>query len=258
MRKKSYGVFESMRCFKGRIVFFDEHIKRLKCSCGKISIQFPYGPEEIRKEIAESVKVSGLKDAYVRLALFRLGEKTEESLIVKKYTPFTSKKYNQGFSADIAKRIQDYPRLARIKSTDRQTYESAFMQAKKAGFDEALIFNRKGYACEATRSNIFLVKGSQLVTPLLECGCLDGITRKAICCIAAENNIKVSQGSFSAQEILNADEAFLTNSLMGVMPLVSVGKRLIGKGKPGKLTKFFISRYRSLLKHENKKDKITF
>ena len=257
MKNNCRGVFESMRYYNGRIVYFDEHLKRLKRSCRLLSMEFPYSLGKLRREVASEVKAICLKDAYVRLTLSKQGEKIVKEYVVKKYLPFRPDKYSQGYRAEIAKFKQNNLCLARIKTIERRIYESAFSRAKKNGLDEAIILNSRGYICEATRSNIFLVKADQLVTPRLECGCLKGITRKVIFDIGLKYNIKISQGSFTVEEMLAADEAFLTNSLMGVMPLVSVSGTPIAKGRPGKLTKLFIKKYGSILINGREEDKIT-
>jgi len=130
-------------------------------------------------------------------------------------------------------------------------YQLSLGQAQDKGFDEALILNSRGFIAEAARSNIFLVKGDALFTPTLSCGCLAGITRKVVFDLAKRNNIKIYEGRFILKDLYEADEAFLTNSLMGVMPLVAVEKHLIKKGLRGKITGYFIKKYNSLLKNGN-------
>ena len=251
------GVFESMRCYHGKVVYFDEHLNRLKRSCRKLRIKFPFSLENLREEILQQVKASGLRDAYVRLTLRAQGNETHKEIIIKKYTAPALNKYTSGFKADISGVRQNNPCLARIKTVNRQAYETAFELAKKRGFDEALIFNHGDYLCEATRSNVFLVFGRQIVTPQLKCGCLEGIVREVIFDLAAKYGIRIYEGKLSLEDMLSADEAFLTNSLMGVMPLVSVCGKPIANGKSGKLTKLFIKKYRVFLKNGSKEDKIT-
>ncbi len=136
--------------------------------------------------------------------------------------------------------------LAQLKCTSRLLYERAQEEAKAKGFNEAIILNKKGNLAEASRANIFFVLRHELFTPALLCGCLNGITRKAIMDLAKIYKIKVNEGNFLPQALLGSDEAFLTNSLIGVMPLRKIGKKKIGRGK-NKLTQFFRQKYLQLL-----------
>jgi branched-subunit amino acid aminotransferase/4-amino-4-deoxychorismate lyase len=122
-------------------------------------------------------------------------------------------------------------------------------EAKNKSFDEAIILNNRGFIAEGSRSNIFLVKDNRIFTPALECGCLDGITRRVIFDLAQKHNLKIQGGNFTPQDLRESDEAFLSNSLIGVMPAVSVDKYPIGKGRVGRITKFFMSKYHLLLKN---------
>jgi len=135
-----------------------------------------------------------------------------------------------------------------LKTTNRIFYDLSLKEARDKGFDEAIILNSRGIIAEASRSNIFWVKDKELFTPGLECGCLDGITRKAVFDLAKKYNFKIYTGNFTLQDLYTCDEAFLTNSLWGIMPLAVIEKETIGKGKCGKLTRFFIEKYNSLLK----------
>lgn len=244
-----WGVFETMRADNKKIVYFDAHLKRIKNSCRLINIRFPYGLNKFKKIIAEAVKICQEKDAYLRLSLWK-SEKTTDILIsVKKYQPYPAGKYKKGFSAYISSfRQNENSFLAKIKTANYLFYQLAYQEAKKKCFDEAIILNQRGYLCEGSRSNIFLVKDNSLCAPALECGCLDGITRKVIIDLAKKDKIKFYAGKFTIQDLYEADEAFLTNSLMGVMPLASVDNKLIGRGKWGKITRLFMHKYNLLLK----------
>jgi branched-subunit amino acid aminotransferase/4-amino-4-deoxychorismate lyase len=243
------GLFETMRSYNHRIVYLDSHLKRLKSSCSYIGLGMPYSLDRIKGIIKETVKINGLQDAYVRLTLWKQDKGTAVAVITKEFKPYPASKYNKGFSAQISRlRQSEYYLLAKIKSTSRISYELSFKEAKDKGFDEAIILNNRGNIAEASRSNIFLVKNKGIFTPSLECGCLDGITRKVIFDLAKKHKIALCQGNLTIQDLCSAHEAFLTNSLIGIMPLTSIEHKIIGKGKCENLTKFLISKYNSLLK----------
>jgi len=242
------GLFETMRSYENKIVYFDEHLKRLKSSSKLLGIQFPYTLMQLKNIIRRLVRINNLKDAYVRLTLWKNESGTDTLIIARRYNPCPREKYRKGFSAMVCELRQGEPFLANMKTTNRILYELSFKEAALKGFDEAIILNNLGYVSEAARSNIFLVKDKDIFTPSLSCACLDGITRRVVFALAEKSKIKISEGKFRLKDLYSADECFLTNSLMGVMPLVSVERRMIGKGRLGSLTKFFIASYAKLLK----------
>lgn len=245
----SWGLFETMRSYNNKIVYFDKHLKRIKNSCSFITLKFSYSLRELKKIIKKAVKINGFRDAYLRLTLWKSEDGTNILIIVKKYNPCTLRKYKQGFHACIYPLRQNVNSfLTRLKTTNHLSYQLASLYAKKRRFEEALILNNRGYIAEGSRSNIFWVKNNALFTPRLECGCLDGITRQVIFDLAKKYNIKVYEGNFIVQDLYKADEAFLTNSLIGVMPLTSLEKKTIGLNKCGKTTQFFIKKYNCLLR----------
>ena len=243
-----WGLFETMRSYKNKIIYFDQHIKRILDSCRLICINPPYPAAKLKSIIAETISINGFKDSYVRLTLSKSGKSTVTHVTAKKYTPYAQGVYRRGFSTCVTNFRQDADSLfSRLKTTSRISYELALTEAKKKGFDEGLILNNNGYIAEGTRSNIFLVKEKMLFTPSVSCGCLEGITRRVIFVLAGKYKINIREGNFTIQDLYNAQEAFLTNSLMGVMPLSAVEKEKIGKGGTG-LAKFFIEKYNSMLK----------
>jgi len=244
-----WGLFETMRAYKDRIVYFSAHLERIKSAAKIIDLRFPYPLPKLKALIKKAVAMSAFGDAYVRVTLAKSEKGTDISLIIKEYEPYSLQKYRKGFQAGVSSLRQSESALAQLKTTSRLLYELSFREAKARGFDEAILLNHSGYLAEASRSNPFLVKNNALFTPALSCGCLAGITRRAVLDLAKKYAIPACEGNFSLQDLYAADEAFLTNSLIGVMPLVAVEKHRIGKGSPGALSKFFLEKYNYLLKH---------
>ncbi|OGX40156.1 MAG: hypothetical protein A2984_02740 [Omnitrophica WOR_2 bacterium RIFCSPLOWO2_01_FULL_41_12] len=235
-----FGLFETMRAYQKKIVYLGAHLKRLKNSCKLIALKCPYSPDKFKRMIKETVKINGFSDTYVRLTLWKSKAGTDILITAKKYQPYSPQRYIKGFSARISSlRQNENSLLGRIKSTNYLLCRLAYLEAKTKGLDEAIILNNRGYIAEGSRSNIFLVKDKALFTPSLQCGCLAGITRKVIFDLAKKYKIKICEGNFTIRDLYEADEAFFTNSLMGVMPL---------ENKCGRLTKFFIKKYFTLLK----------
>lgn len=244
-----WGLFETMRSYNDKIIYLDAHLKRIRESSKLLQIKFNYAPQKIKKAVKELVKLNGLQDACVRLSVYKSADnKTDVSIVARKYKSLPEAKYKQGFSCMVpGLRQNENSSLARVKSTNYLFYQLAYLEAENKGFDEAIILNNAGYIAEASRANLFMVKNNELFTPALECGCLEGITRKVILGLARRNNIEVSEGKFNLQNLYEADEAFLTNSLMGIMPVKSVENLRIGKGRD--ITDSLAKKYKLLLKN---------
>jgi len=242
-----YGLFESMRLYQNKIVYFDQHMKRIMESSRLIGIKPYYNEGKIKEVIRKTVKLNGFSDSYVRLTLWKSDGRDGILVIARQYAPYPFKKYLAGFRACVSNfRQAEKSILSGIKSTSRLMLELAYADAKEKKFDEAIILNNRGYLAEASRCNIFFVKGNELFTPSLACGCLKGITRQVIFDLAGKCGLCVNEGEFTPGDLYNADEAFLTNSLMGVMPLFSVGKTVINRAS--NLTGVFINKYDLLKK----------
>jgi branched-subunit amino acid aminotransferase/4-amino-4-deoxychorismate lyase len=247
-----WGAFETMRSFNNKIIYLDAHLKRIKESCKLLKINFNYTPEKIKKALEQILTLNSLNDAYVRLSVYKGSDNNADiSIIVRKYKPFAQSKYKQGFSCMVSGlRQNENSPLSKIKSTSYLFYQIAYLEAQAKGFDEAIILNSAGCICEASRANIFMAKNNKLFTPPLECGCLEGLTRRVILDLASKNKISAHEKSFGLQDLYEADEIFLTNSLMGVMPVKSVEHIRIGPKKiKGSLTAFFAKQYNLLLRN---------
>lgn len=243
-----WGLFETMRSYNNKIVYLEEHLIRIKDSAKLIKIKFNYSLTKLKPIIKQAVKLSGFKDVYVRLNLCKADSGTDTLVMARKYQPYPKAKYKQGFRAAISPfRQNEDSLLAQLKTMNYLSYQLSYLQAQDKNFDESIILNSRGIISEASRSNIFFIQDKQLFTPALECGCLSGITRKVIFDLAKKYHIPVNEGKFRLDDLYNSDEAFLTNSLMGVMPLASIENRIIGKGEAGRLTRFFIKKYSHFL-----------
>jgi len=244
----AWGLFETMRSVNGKIVYCNEHLRRIKNSCAHLRMRFPYSLPGLKRHIEQVVKINGSSDAYVRLTLWKNQNNSADTLIfVRKYSPLAAVEYRKGFSCLFSKaRINEKCFLPRLKSTNYLLYQLAYVEAKEKGFDEAIILNSRGYLVEGSRSNVFFIKENKIFTPALGCGCLSGITRKVVFDLAKRKGIKICEGKFVPSDLFSADEAFLTNSLMGIMPLASVEKRNTGKG-PLRATRVLMKCYFKLL-----------
>ena len=123
----------------------------------------------------------------------------------------------------------------------------AKMEADKLGAQDAIMVNPWGYLTEGTTSNLFFVCDSHILTPSMDCGILSGITREMVIQLAKENGFHMEEGKWPGEELLKADEIFLTGTLKKVMPVSHLDGRPVGSGKPGPITLKLLRLYDDLL-----------
>jgi len=241
-----YGLFETMRSYRGKPFLLEAHIDRLIDSCSLIDLEPPKRSLMIEKT-EELLKESKISDAYIRINYWKAKASPKFCIIVREFKPYPQRVYREGFKCIISDfRQNEYSALSKIKSLNYLNNRLALKEAEGKNADEAILLNTKGYVCEGSRTNVFLVKDSQVLTPSLDCGCLKGITRNTIIDIAKKESIGVYEKELLPEDIFNSSEVFLTNSLLEVAPFVYLDERPINKGAPGEITKFLSEKYQRL------------
>ncbi len=219
-----WGVFETIKVDGGVALMLDEHVIRMLSSAHKIAIDTSnICGEHIKTEVAHYIRESGLVDAVLRITYTKGREACPSLIFTARDNPYKDEHYLKGFRAEVSniKKNASSP-LVYIKSLNYMDNILAKQKALKAGFDEAIMLNTDGYLCEGTMSNIFFIKDKKLYTPSIKCGLLPGIMRRTV---IDSFKGEVIEGEFQLEQLLNADEAFVTNSVMGIMPLVSLETR---------------------------------
>lgn len=242
------GVFETMRAVNGSVFRLRAHLTRLRNSTGVLGFAVPLENDQIEAAIEKTLQANSLTEATIRLAFSR-GVPRERGLVppnnidptmviqVSPFSGYPAQKYVTGFTAVISaiRRNESSP-ASRIKSANYLDNIFARMEAVQGGLDEAIMLDTAGHLSCASSANLFLVVGDSVMTPAPECGALTGITRGVVTEIIAELGLTWEERAMSVDELLSADEAFLTNSLLGIGPLVRVGDNAIGDGNPGPVT----------------------
>jgi branched-chain amino acid aminotransferase len=248
-----YGIFETMRSYSGKIFRLDDHLSRLSKSADRLAI--PVKVEDFKKVVLETVSRNEIPDARVRLTI-TLGEGNPATdpgtsrnptvlVTLVKYTPYPAEIYGKGFKTIISTiRRNSRSPLPGMKTACFLESLLARQQAREAGVDDALLLNDRGNLAEASSSNLFLVANSALKTPGLESGILPGITRGVILKLAAELRIKLVETDISPEELMSAEESFITNSMIEIMPLTTIDGQVIGSGKPGPVAGRLMTAYR--------------
>ena len=242
------GVFEGLRSYNGKIFKLDEHLIRLYNSAKAILLEIPLKFDEFKKVVIETVKKNNLKDSYIRIVVTRgVGDlgldprkcpKPTIFVIASRIQLYPESLYEKGIDVITVPTRRNLPESLNpaIKSLNYLNNILAKIEATNAGATEGLILNQFGYVSECTGENIFIVKGNILKTPPISAGALEGITRKVVMDIGKNIGLEIKEENLTRYDIYTSDECFLTGTAAEIVPVVSVDKRIIGNGKPGKIT----------------------
>jgi len=252
-----YGLFETMRAYSGRIFHLEKHLARLSRSAKLLGIDLESIPD-LEKALYNTLQANNLSHARIRLTLSGgEGEPLPDLVIrvptvlivARSYTPYPRQVYKQGFKAIVSRiRRNTQSPASAMKSLNYLDNLLARQEAKLAGADEAILLNEQGFLAEGSMSNIFLVSGNALLTPSEDSGILPGITRGVVLEeLAPSLGMKKIERKIALKELLQADEAFFTNSLIEIMPLTQVGGQNIGSGRAGAVTQRLIAAYKELV-----------
>jgi branched-chain amino acid aminotransferase len=257
------GVFEGIRAY-GRLVFkLKEHIDRLFESAHTLVLKIPLTKEQIIKAVIKTLKENNLKDAYIRLVVTR-GEgdlgldprkcegRATVIIITDKIALYPEKFYKEGLEIITVPTVRNLPEALnpQLKSLNYLNNILAKIEAINSGFDEAIMLDSLGYVAECTGDNIFIVKRQELYTPPQCMGTLRGITRDAVLEISRKSKIPAHEHVITRHEVYISDECFLTGTAAEIIPVVKVDGRIIGNGKPGKLTLTLMKKFKELTKKE--------
>ena len=247
------GVYETIRSYGKRIFMRDHHLSRLQRSADAIGLTIPIPMSTWPSLLHEAMDRNQLgdehTDAYLRITVSRgageigldpaLCPQPTVVIMAKPLHPPAAALYQGGVSLLIAQTRRNLPSALspQIKATNFLNNILAKREAIAARVFDALFMNWEGHLTECTVSNIFFASQGRLYTPSVECGLLDGITRAILLQLADELKIPIHEGRFTPEKLLQADECFLTNTSMEVMPVVSVNQQPIGQGMPGPLTR---------------------
>ncbi len=252
------GIFEGIRAYNGRVFKLKEHIDRLFCSAKALLLDVPMTHAQIIHAVVETCRQNRVRDGYIRLVVTRgmgtLGlnprrcKKPSVIIIAGTIQLYPPELYENGMEIVTVPTTRNLHSALNpaIKSLNYLNNILAKIEANIAGVEEAILLNAEGYVAECTGDNLFIVHGGQLLTPPLSAGALYGITRATVMDLAREAGIPVSETNLTRYDIFNADECFLTGTGAEIVPVVKVDGRVIGAGKPGKLSRMLEEKYRAL------------
>lgn len=247
------GLFETMRTTSdGKVFCLGDHLNRLFASCEKLHIKIDHDRDYITEAIYKTLKANDLGAARLRLTLTNgpSGDEPRPTLLISatEFTPYPPEFYEKGVTViltDIRQNPTD-PNCGH-KTTSYSARMTALGTAHQKRAAEAIWFTTENRLAEGSVSNVFLVKDSTLFTPPVETPVLPGIMRKTICKIAKQKGIEVVEKDLFIADLLAADEVFLTNVVMGALPVIAIEAHTVGNGKVGTITKKLIAELEGLL-----------
>jgi branched-chain amino acid aminotransferase len=248
------GVFETLRARGGHVTELADHLTRLRGSAAGLDIELPATLErDVEAGIAELLRAEHLDgprgDASIRITVSRgvvvargllpAGDAHRATVVIQAWpvvaAPAGHIEHGIHLIASAVRRDPANP-LAALKTTSRADFVYARLEARRAGADDALFMTVDGFLSEATSANVFLVRGTALATPSLDCAILPGTTRTWILHWAAEVGLSPAEGRLTADDLVAADEAFLCSSVAGILPVTRFDGAPIGTGRPGPWT----------------------
>lgn len=249
------GVFEGIRVYGGRIFELEAHIKRLYESAKVIRLDIPMGKEPLIKAVEETTKANGVVDGYIRLVVTRgigtLGlnpficENGRIYIVADNIQLYPEELYEKGMKVISATTVRNHPLSLppQVKSLNYLNNILAKIEALDNDVPEAVMYNHEGYVAEATGDNVFVVRDGIIYTPPVQAGALEGITRNLVIRLAKQENLRVVERNLTRFDLYVCDEFFLTGTAAEVIGIVEIDGRVIGKGKPGPVTKLLRKRF---------------
>jgi branched-chain amino acid aminotransferase len=259
------GVFTTMRGYGGRVFQLERHLRRLRDSCEALFIPLQFKDEALRLAADELLRRNELSDARLRLTVTRgsarqdplHGVRLEPNvfLTASALEPYPREYYERGLTVVLLdeQKLNPYDLAAGHKTLNYFSRLAALREANRRGAGEALWFNVHNFLESGSISNVFVVKGGALLTPPTATDLHDpavaskvpypkscvlpGVTRAAVFDLAQRLGVEARPAAIDVNALLAADEVFVTNSIMGVMPVCRIERKAIGDDRPGPVTR---------------------
>jgi branched-chain amino acid aminotransferase len=241
------AVWEGLRLYNGRIFRLDEHLARLRRSAKALAFDSVPSDEEITLEIGRTLQANGMTDGvHIRLTLTRgvkitsgmdprLNQSGPTLIVLAEHKAPVYDQSGISLITSSVRRAAPDSLDPKIHHNNLLTSILAKIEASAAGADDALMLDHRGFVAETNATNIFLVTGGVLGTPSAA-ACPEGITRGAVLELAAGAGIECAVGDYSLTQLYTADELFVTGTMGGIAPVISLDARRIGDGCPGPVT----------------------
>lgn len=248
------GVFEGERAYEtpqGTAIFrHREHLQRLFKSAELYYMPIPYTLEELRTATHELIAANGLTECYIRpiafrgygqMGLYPLDAPVDVSIAAWPWGAYLGEDgKNHGIRAKVSswRRISHDSLIPHAKASGQYLNSVlAKIEASKAGYQEAILLDVRGFVCEGSGENIYVVRDGQIVTPPHTAGILDGITRKSLMRIAGDLGHEMVERDLARAELYLAEEVFMSGTAAELVPVHEIDDHVIGSGEPGPITR---------------------
>ena len=233
------GLFETLRVYAGQVFQWERHLERLVLSAAELGFPVPPSPAALARGLQEVLEAEHLFDGVARITVTRGvpgGQPTRTGCWIEA-EPLEARLWrgtrNGEASAIFSKRAFEPGPLGSHKTTSRLAYALAREEARARRADEALLVSREGYVLEGAVSNVFALLGGEVLTPPLAAGILPGITRARVLALCAEHGIPARECAIAREELMRAEEVFLTNSVQEVAPVARLEGRTLPRANIG-------------------------
>jgi len=243
------GVWEGIRLHNNKLIHLDSHIDRLFDGAKSIAMEIQMSREEIINAIRATLKENKMKsDTHIRLIVSRGIKSTPYQhpkvtispptiVIIPEYKRPNKEVIDKGIRLVLVQTRRDSAvQDPKINSLSKMNCISACIEADRLGAEEGLMLDPHGFVSTCNSTNFFIVVNNEIWTSTGEY-CLNGVTRGSIISLCKGNNINVIEKNFLIEDVYNADEAFVTGTFAGVIPVVEIDGKIMSKGSKGRLTK---------------------
>lgn len=229
-----WGAFTTLGVWSGRAFAVSRHLARLRADCARLELELSYSDDELRAAITQTLHENSIENGLARLTVTARGDHrwhhaggVDVSLLVQSREKAPTSPLKLCISPF---RVSPKSALSGVKSTSYGEHLAAWRQAQTRGYDDAILLTSNGCVCEASRANLFWAVNGQLYTPGKSTGCLPGIARALLLEWCAPLSIPVCEGVYSLDELLRADEVFVTASTFGARRVVAIGDTQFASG----------------------------
>jgi branched-chain amino acid aminotransferase len=230
-----WGVFTTIRIYDGQPFAFDRHWKRLTADADRLKIPVEWQPETVLERLGKLIEANHLQDGCGRIYFVynRIGSWISDEAMPKvDLILYTADLPNRKGPVRLA--LQPYGRyaaspLAGVKVTSWLQNVWMLDHALRRGFDEVILLNERSEVTECTAANIFCVRSGEVTTPPLSTGCLPGVTRATLLEIGEKAGVQVKEATLGTEELLDADEIFITSTTREVQPVSQIEDRAIAQ-----------------------------
>lgn len=242
-----YGdsVFEALRTYAGVPFALDTHLERLEASAERIGMRLSAPLSVIEGEVRAGHHASGNQESYIRIVATRgqgtlgldpgLAQDPVRIVIVMPLKPPSAELYDQGIRVQIVSVRRNHPKAIdpRAKTGNYLNSVLALAEARRHGAHEAIMLDGQGHVTEGASSNLFAVAGGVVLTPPLEVGILEGITRRTVLAVCQRLGRRALEVPLTPENVRTADEVFITSSIREMLPVVNINGAPVGSGVPG-------------------------